>query len=188
MSCIEYRGEVTIVKKLKGKYLKTEHYHNNGTQWLFDYLCQYLWDGSVKDSGGVPLYLDIIRVTGSEGKKEPNSILTAPVYTYKAEGTRQTASSDRYPWIQRKFYVGYNNFLNTEDTTTGPLQLALMHAPGSDKYLATIPLVQDDGKTPLTSYDIKEGESHEIYWRMEFVNPAQEVANSNNSLSEGESN
>lgn len=84
MSYIEYQGSVTIVKKLKGKHIETEHYHNNGTRWLFDYLCKYLWDGNV-DNNGVPYYLDII---GVQGEKSLGSILTAPVYTYQAEGTQ----------------------------------------------------------------------------------------------------
>ena len=67
MSYIGYQGSVTIVKKLRGKYLRTEHYHNNGTRWLFDYLCNYLWNGNVNNKGnvdmhGVPYYLDIIGV------------------------------------------------------------------------------------------------------------------------------
>lgn len=185
MSCIEYNGSVTIVKKLRGKYLKTEHYHNNGTKWLFNYLCKYLWDGST-DSDGVPQYLDIIKVDG-EGKSV-GSILTAPVYNYPAEGTRQPATVNDYPYIKKKFYIGSNNLIaDDDDGNTGSYELymVLLHSSGSTDYLATIPLRGSDNK-PLTKYDIKEGESHEIYWKMEFVNPEMQVVNPEGSNSEGE--
>ena len=177
MSYIEYQGSVTIVKKLKGKHIETEHYHNNGTRWLFDYLCKYLWDGNV-DNNGVPYYLDII---GVQGEKSLGSILTAPVYTYQAEGTQQVATESQYPYIQKKFYLGYNNFKSTRDFENVPLYMVLLHSSGDTKYLATIPLIGEN-KAPLTTYDIKEGESHEVYWKMEFINPAEQKISPDNKL------
>lgn len=177
MSYIEYQGSVTIVKKLNGKYIGTKHYHNNGTRWLFDYLCKYLWDGEVDDRG-VPFYLDVIGVKDGKSK---GSLLTAPVYTYQAEGIRQVATESQYPYIQKKFYLGYNNFKSTPGFSGASLYMVLLHSSGDTNYLATIPLVDKD-KTPLTTYDIKEGESHEIYWKMEFVNPAEQQISPDNKL------
>lgn len=183
MSYIGYQGSVTIIKKLNGKYIGTKHYHNNGTRWLFDYLCNYLWNGNVNNNGdpdmnGVPFYLDVI---GVEDGKSKGSLLTAPVYTYQAEGIRQVATESQYPYIQKKFYLGYNNFKSTPGFSDVPLYMVLLHSSGDTNYLATIPLVDKD-KTPLTTYDIKEGESHEIYWKMEFVNPAEQQISPDNKL------
>lgn len=186
MSYIGYQGNVTIVKKLRGKHIGTEHYHNNGTRWLFSFLCKYLWDGNVgvdgkPDMGGVPQYLDIIRVDNKN--KSLGSILTAPVYTYQAEGTQAIESS--YPYIQKKFYLGFNNFKSDFDEGGDPLYMVLLHSSGDTKYLATIPLVGADN-IPLTTYDIKEGESHEIYWKMEFINPAEQQINPDSKIQKGE--
>lgn len=186
MSYIGYQGSVTIVKKLRGKYLRTEHYHNNGTRWLFDYLCNYLWNGNVNNKGnvdmhGVPYYLDII---GVQGEKSLGSILTAPVYT--AEGTRQSATEQTYPYIQKKFYLGFNNFKSSLDFSgTYHLYMVLLNSSGDTKYLATIPLIGADNM-PLTTYDIKEGESHEIYWKMEFINPEEQQISPDSKPQKGE--
>lgn len=182
MSYIEYQGSVTIVKKLKGKHIGTEHYHNNGTRWLFDYLCKYLWDGNV-DNNGVPFYLDVVGVeTDTDGKtKSLGSILTAPVYTYQAEGNKQVATESQYPYIQKKFYLGFNNFKSAPGFKDVPLYMVLLHSSGDTKYLATIPLVKGD-KSALTTYDIKEGESHEIYWKMEFINPTEQKISPDSKL------
>lgn len=188
MSSIGYQGSVTIVKKLRGKYIGTEHYHNNGTRWLFDYLCNYLWNGNVNESGkpdmrGVPYYLDII---GVQDGKSLGSILTAPVYTYQAEVNRQVATEKMYPYIQKKFYLGFNNFKSSLDfSNPDSLYMVLLNSSGDTKYLATIPLVGANNK-PLTTYDIKEGESHEIYWKMEFINPAEQQISPDSKIQEGE--
>lgn len=68
--------------------------------------------------------------------------------------------------------MGYNNFKSTPGFSGAPLYMVLLHSSGDTNYLATIPLVDKD-KNPLTTYDIKEGESHEIYWKMEFINPEE---------------
>lgn len=181
MSYIGYQGSVTIIKKLNGKHIGTEHYHNNGTRWLFDYLCSYLWNGNVNNNGnpdmsGVPFYLDVIGANDGEFK---GSLLTAPVYT--AEVNRQVATESQYPYIQKKFYLGFNNFKSVPGFTDVPLYMVLLHSSGDTKYLATIPLVKGD-KLPLTTYDIKEGESHEIYWKMEFINPAEQQMSPDSKL------
>lgn len=59
--------------------------------------------------------------------------------------------------------------------------MVLLHSSGDTKYLATIPLIGEN-KAPLTTYDIKEGESHEVYWKMEFINPAEQKISPDNKL------
>lgn len=176
MSAIGYKGTVVIVKRFKGKYIATEHYHNNGTPELFKYLCQYLWNGAPndEDKGGIPYYLDVA------GKKEDSveyiSILNSKILTYEAEGINN--SKAKTPSITKVFYLTHSSFRSTGSNDNDPLYLLLYHSADADKPLATIPLavtgVSEGSSTstfkPLTTYSIAEGESHEIMWKMEFEN------------------
>ncbi len=193
MSAIGYKGTVTIVKRFKGKYIATEHYHNNGTPELFKYLCQYLWNGapSSDDKGGIPYYLDVAQAKVIENKSiEYTSILNSKVFTYEAEGINDSYNSNNSPSITKVFYLTSSSFKTgsgsgTDDSDKPPLCLLLYHSASATKPLATIPLAKTKSTTgstastetseassfePLRDYSIAEGESHEIMWKMEFEN------------------
>lgn len=181
MSAIGYKGTVTIVKRFKGKYIATEHYHNNGTPELFKYLCRYLWNGasSSEDKGGIPYYLDVAQAVVEEGKlTEYRSILNSKIFTYEAEGINGSNNTTEMPSITKVFYLTHSSFRSGESADNYPLCLLLYHSADADKPLATIPLAVTDSNEgsgtstfkPLTTYSIAEGESHEIMWKMEFEN------------------
>lgn len=196
MSAIGYKGTITIVKRFKGKYMATEHYHNNGTPELFKYLCQYLWNGapSSDDKGGIPYYLDVAQGSKQEDKSiKYTSILNSKVFTYEAEGINDSYNSNSSPSITKVFYLTSSSFKagsgsETDDSDRPPLYLLLYHSASATKPLATIPLVKTKSTTsstgstetgkgnntsnfePLKDYSIAEGESHEIMWKMEFKN------------------
>lgn len=165
MSAILYEGQVTILKRFKGKVFDKIELHNNGTVNLFKNLCWFIWNGQGTES--VPNRLDLGYCSENSGMFIPKnfvSILSAPA----VPADSQIVPNDTSPYIRRKFLLSQSSLVPySEDTYS--LYLVLRADTAGQEILAYVPIKNSDGESVKT-YPIAADESHEIWWKMSFVN------------------
>lgn len=163
MSAILYEGQVTILKRFKGKIFDKIELHNNGTVEFFKNLCGFVWNGQGTDS--VPNRLDIGQYEKGGDSFDPTkfkSILSAPAIPVDS----QTDLENDSPYVRRKFVLSQSSLASYTPDTDHPLYLVLRAEKGD--ILAYVS-IKSNGN-PVTTYSIATDESHEIWWKMSFVN------------------
>ena len=165
MDSITYQGHVKIIKRYRGKYRSSLERHNSGTEILFSKLREVLLKGTVENI--MPMWLDI-------GYTKDNNWIT--VLQSKVAWTRRgTALRNNTQYVAQFIWnLAYNNFNSTalsdkknqDDIKNTPLYVRAFG--GTKEGPKDGPLMEVD--LGLTDYEIVQGESHEIYWSMAFVN------------------
>lgn len=163
MSAILYEGQVTILKRFKGRIFDKIELHNNGTIELFKNLCGFIWNGQGTDS--IPNRLDLGQYEengGSFDSTKFKSILSALAIPMDS----QTDFESDSPYVRRKFVLSQSSLVSYTSDDDHPLYLVLRAEKGD--ILAYVP-IRSKGN-PVTTYSIATDESHEIWWKMSFVN------------------
>lgn len=164
MDSIIYQGHVKIIKRYRGKYRSTLERHNSGTEILFSKLREVLLKGTVDNI--MPMWLDI----GYTKDSNWITVLQSKVaWTRRGTSSRNTTQVAQFIWN-----LAYNNFNSSAltdkasraDTKVIPLYIKAFG--GTKDGPKDEPLMEVN--LDLTDYKIVQGESHEIYWSMAFVN------------------
>ena len=164
MSAILYEGQVTILKRFKGRIFDKIELHNNGTAEFFKNLCRFVWQGTGTDS--VPNCLDLGHCGNSINFDPANftSILSAAATPVDGQAELESNS----PYVRRKFVLSQSSLTSYPENTYS-LYLILRAGAVGQEILAYVPIKNSDGE-PVKTYSIAADESHEIWWKMSFVN------------------
>lgn len=179
MSSIVYDGRVSLVRSYRGRYRDTRVIHNNGTYLLFKQLCQGLAGYSISLT---PKYLDIAL---GEGSGEKLSFTSRLVGGEPLVG-RLTLNLDEgsNPSLRLYFKLAYASVQDRANTGTTYLVVR------GDATPKTSPYSISDGSVlmylDIGSVQFAEGEAHEIFWTLQFQNPAEEAAASAYSSSDSQ--
>ena len=162
MDSITYQGHVKIIKRYRGKYRSTLERHNSGTEILFSKLREVLLKGTVENI--MPMWLDI-------GYTKDNNWITVlqskVAWTRRGTALRNNTQVARFIWN-----LAYNNFsssaLSDKAVNSSDTDLYVKAFGGTKEGPKDGPLME--ANLGLKDYKIVQGESHEIYWSMAFVN------------------